>query len=212
MIKLDVISDPICPWCFIGKTQLDQALKANKSHPFQIEWHPFQLNPNMPSIGMDRRDYLEHKFGSKMQAVEFYSTIEEQALELDLTINFSGIKRTPNTINAHRLIHWAGLEHKQQKMIDELFNSYFCNAIDIGDHDALCDIACKVGMDRDIVARLLNGDSDIQLIKERSAHSRKMGVTAVPTFIIANQNVVSGSQTSELWGRIINELQEDSES
>ena len=83
-------------------TQLDQALKANKSHPFQIEWHPFQLNPNMPSIGMDRRDYLEHKFGSKMQAVEFYSTIEEKALELDLTINFSGIKRTPNTINAHR--------------------------------------------------------------------------------------------------------------
>ena len=80
MIKLDVISDPICPWCFIGKTQLDQALKANKSHPFQIEWHPFQLNPNMPSIGMDRRDYLEHKFGSKMQAVEFYSTIEKKPL------------------------------------------------------------------------------------------------------------------------------------
>ena len=212
MIKLDVISDPICPWCFIGKTQLDQALKANKSHPFQIEWHPFQLNPNMPSIGMDRRDYLENKFGSKMQAVEFYSTIEEKALELDLTINFFGIKRTPNTINAHRLIHCAGLEHKQQKMIDELCNSYFCNVIDIGDHDALCDIACRVGMDCDLVARLLNGDSDIKLIKERSAHSRKMGVTAVPTFIIANQNVVSGSQKSELWDRIINELQEDSES
>jgi predicted DsbA family dithiol-disulfide isomerase len=193
-------------------TQLDRALKANKSHPFQIEWHPFQLNPNMPIIGMDRRDYLEHKFGNKIQAVEFYSTIEEKALELDLTINFSGIKLTPNTINAHRLIHWAGLEHKQQQMIDELFNSYFYNAIDIGDHDALCDIAYKVGIIRNMVARLLNGDSDIELIKERDAHSRKMGVTAVPTFIIANQNVVSGSQTSELWGCIINELQEDSES
>jgi predicted DsbA family dithiol-disulfide isomerase len=193
-------------------TQLDRALKANKSHPFQIEWHPFQLNPNMPIIGMYRRDYLEHKFGNKIQAVEFYSTIEEKALELDLTINFSGIKLTPNTINAHRLIHWAGLEHKQQQMIDELFNSYFYNAIDIGDHDALCDIACKVGIIRNMVARLLNGDSDIELIKERDAHSRQMGVTAVPTFIIANQNVVSGSQTSELWGCIINELQEDSES
>ena len=103
------------PSALLELTQLDQALKANKSYPFQIEWIPFQLNPNMPSIGMDRRDYLEHKFGSKMQAVEFYSTIEEKALELDLTINFSGIKRTPNTINAHCLIHWAGFEHKQQK-------------------------------------------------------------------------------------------------
>ena len=135
-------------------TQLDRALNANKSHPFQIEWHPFQLNPNMPIIGMYRRDYLEHKFGNKIQAVEFYSTIEEKALELDLTINFSGIKLTPNTINAHRLIHWAGLEHKQQQMIDELFNSYFYNAIDIGDHDALCDIACKVGIIHNVVARL----------------------------------------------------------
>ena len=97
-------------------------------------------------------------------------------------------------------------------MIDELFNSYFCNAIDIGDHDALCDIACKVEIDLEMVARLLNGNSDIALIKEKGSHSQKMGVTAVQTFIIANQNVVSGSQTSEFWGRIINELQEHSES
>ena len=97
-------------------------------------------------------------------------------------------------------------------MIDELFNSYFCNAIDIGDHDALCNIACKVEIDLEMVAHLSNGNSIIELIKERGSHSQKMEVTAVPTFIIANQNVVSGSQTSQLWGRIINELQEDLES
>ena len=98
------------------------------------------------------------------------------------------------------------------KMIDELFNSYFCNAIDIGDHDALCNIACKVEIDLEMVAHLSNGNSIIELIKERGSHSQKMGFTAVQTFIIANQNVVSGSQTSEFWGRIINELQEHSES
>ena len=114
MIKLDIMSDPICPWCYIGKTQLDRALAANPDHPFTIEWHPFQLNPSMPAEGMDRRAYLEGKFGSKAAAVEVYSNIERQAQALGLPINFAAIKRTPNTINAHRLIHWAGLEHKQQ--------------------------------------------------------------------------------------------------
>jgi predicted DsbA family dithiol-disulfide isomerase len=206
MIKLDIMSDPICPWCYIGKTQLDRALKENKNHPFKIEWHPFQLNPDMPSVGMDRRDYLERKFGGKKQAVQFYSNIEQKAQELDLPINFSGMKRTPNTVNAHRLIHWAGLEDKQQKIIDELFDAYFCKAIDIGDHYVLCDIAKKAGLDQEIVSRLLVSDSDIKLISERDTHSRKMGVTAVPTFIIANQHVVPGSQTPEVWATIIIEL------
>ena len=134
MIKLDIMSDPICPWCYIGKTQLDRALASHPDHPFTVEWHPFQLNPDMPAEGMDRRAYLEGKFGGKAAAVQVYGNIERQAQTLGLSIDFAAMKRTPNTINAHRLIHWAGLEQKQQGLVDALFDAYFCKGVDIGEN------------------------------------------------------------------------------
>ena len=207
MIKLDIMSDPICPWCYIGKTQLDQALALHPDHPFTVEWHPFQLNPDMPAEGMDRRAYLEGKFGGKTKAVQVYGNIERQARTLGLSIDFAAMKRTPNTINAHRLIHWAGLEQKQQGLVDALFDAYFCKGVDIGESDNLCDIAEKAGLERDVIAHLLDGDTDCQMIRERDAHSRKMGVNAVPTFIVANQHAVPGAQTPEVWTTIIADLQ-----
>ena len=207
MIKLDIMSDPICPWCYIGKTQLDRALASHPDHPFTVEWHPFQLNPDMPAEGMDRRAYLEGKFGGKAAAVQVYGNIERQAQTLGLSIDFAAMKRTPNTINAHRLIHWAGLEQKQQGLVDALFNAYFCKGVDIGESDILCDIAEKAGLERDVIAHLLDGDTDCQMIRERDAHSRKMGVNAVPTFIVANQHAVPGAQTPEVWATIIADLQ-----
>jgi predicted DsbA family dithiol-disulfide isomerase len=207
IIKLDIMSDPICPWCYIGKTQLDRALSTHLDNPFTIEWHPFQLNPDMPPEGMDRRTYLEGKFGGKAAAVQVYGNIEIQAQALDLPINFSAMQRTPNTIDAHRLIHWAGLEQKQQVLVDALFEAYFCNGIDIGDPQALCDLAEKSGLKRDVIVRLLNSDADVQMIIERDAHSRKKGVSAVPTFIVANQHAVPGAQPPEVWASILADLQ-----
>ena len=113
MVKLDILSDPICPWCLIGKTQLDRALEAAPDHPFEIEWHPFQLNPDMPAGGMDRREYLETKFGGRDQAVAVYARIAEAAEAAGIEIDFARISRTPNTLDAHRMIHWAGLEGRQ---------------------------------------------------------------------------------------------------
>ena len=109
MIPLDILSDPICPWCYIGKANLDRALAARPGHPLTIQWHPFQLNPDMPAGGMDRRAYLEAKFGGREAAVQVYGRIADAAEAAGLSIDFAGISRTPNTIDAHRLIHWAGL-------------------------------------------------------------------------------------------------------
>ncbi|MEL6610426.1 MAG: DsbA family protein, partial [Pseudomonadota bacterium] len=103
MIKLDIISDPICPWCYIGKTLLDEALKARPDHPFEMEWHPFQLNPDMPEGGMDRKEYLEAKFGGKEGAIRAYAPVLERAEAAGLKIDFAAIPRTPNTLDAHRL-------------------------------------------------------------------------------------------------------------
>ncbi|CAN0585191.1 unnamed protein product, partial [Ectocarpus sp. 12 AP-2014] len=145
-IKLDILSDPICPWCYIGKARLDQALAQVPDHPFVIEWHPFQLNPDMPSEGMDRRTYLETKFGGQDGAAKAYAPIVEHAADSGLSINFDAMQRTPNTLDAHRLIHWAGIERAQLKVVDALFQSYFVDGRDIGNHDVLSDIADASGM------------------------------------------------------------------
>lgn len=207
MVKLDIISDPICPWCYIGKANLDKALLDHPDHPFQVEWHPFQLNPDMPRQGMDRREYLEAKFGGKEGAVKAYAPVVEHAEKAGLTINLDKIGKTPNTIDAHRLIHWAGIEQRQTLVVDLLFKAYFIDGRDISDHEVLADIADTAEMDASMIGRLLSTDSDIDDIRNRDAHSRKMGVTSVPTFIVANQHAVPGAQSPEMWAQVIADIQ-----
>jgi predicted DsbA family dithiol-disulfide isomerase len=206
MIKLDIISDVICPWCYIGKAHLDRVLEAHPDHPFAIEWHPFQLNPTMPDAGMDRREYLEHKFGGKEGAVRVYGQIAEAAEAAGLDVDFGAIQRTPNTINAHRLIHWAGLEGRQTAIVSKLFKAYFKEGRDIGDAEVLLDISEAAEMDREMVARLLATDQDVADIRARDANARARGVTGVPTFVVANQHVLSGAQQPDLWAKVIEEL------
>ena len=208
MAKIDIISDPICPWCYIGKTRLDRALELNPTHNFIIEWHPFQLNPTMPKDGMDRREYLEAKFGGQKEAIEVYSNIDKTATETGLSLNFGGIKRTPNTIDAHRLIHWAGIEGKQNSIIDRLFKAYFQEGRDISEHSVLTRIASAAGMDQDVVRSLLKSDADKEDIKARDTDARKRGIQGVPAFVIANEYVIQGAQTIDIWDNIIKEIQE----
>ena len=206
MIKLDILSDPICPWCYIGKANLDRALEARGDHPFQIEWHPFQLNPTMPAGGMDRREYLELKFGGKDGAISVYSQIAKAAEAAGLAINFEGIDRTPNTLPAHQLIHWAGLEGRQTPVVSALFKAYFVEGKDIGDRAVLLEIAGAAGMDAAMIERLYETDADADDIRARDAHARDRGVTGVPTFVVGQQHVVPGAQPPELWARVIEEL------
>ena len=208
MAKIDIISDPICPWCYIGKTRLDRALELNPTHNFIIEWHPFQLNPTMPKDGMDRREYLEAKFGGQKEAIEVYSNIDKTATETGLSLNFGGIKRTPNTIDAHRLIHWAGIEGRQNSIIDRLFKAYFQEGRDISEHSVLTRIASAAGMDQDVVRNLLKSDADKEDIKARDTDARKRGIQGVPAFVVANEYVIQGAQTIDIWDNIIKEIQE----
>lgn len=208
MAKIDIISDPICPWCYIGKTRLDRALELNPTHNFIIEWHPFQLNPTMPKDGMDRREYLEAKFGGQKEAIEVYRNIDKTATETGLSLNFGGIKRTPNTIDAHRLIHWAGIEGKQNSIIDRLFKAYFQEGRDISEHSVLTRIASAAGMDQDVVRSLLKSDADKEDIKARDTDARKRGIQGVPAFVVANEYVIQGAQTIDIWDNIIKEIQE----
>lgn len=210
-VKLDILSDPICPWCYIGKTYLDRALAQRPGHPFVIEWHPFQLNPDMPADGMDRRAYLEGKFGGKERAIQAYMPVQQHADQAGLEINLEGIKTTPNTMNAHRLIHWAALDGKQTEVVTDLFQAYFVDGRDIGDIDTLADIADGNGLDAAAVRRLLDGNSDAEDIQKRDQTARQMGVSSVPTFIVANQHAVPGAQPTDLWLKVIDEIIADTQ-
>ncbi|MCR9148780.1 MAG: DsbA family oxidoreductase [Rhodobacteraceae bacterium] len=206
MITLDIFSDPVCPWCYIGKARLDRALEARPDHPFRVEWHPFQLNPEMPAGGMDRASYLEAKFGGRDGAVRAYAPVAEAAEEAGLAMNLAGIARTPNTLDAHRLIHWAGLEGRQTPVVAALFRAYFAEGRDIGAAAVLADIGAAAGLDRAMLEMLLAGEADRAEIAARDAHARARGVRAVPTFIVGGRHAVEGAQPPELWLRVIDEL------
>jgi predicted DsbA family dithiol-disulfide isomerase len=206
MIRLDIFSDPVCPWCMIGKAHLDRALEAHSEHPFQIEWHPFQLNPELPAEGADKRAYLEHKFGGKNKVDQIHDRMRQIAAEAGIQMDPDAPKRQPNTLKAHRLIHWAGLEGRQTAVVSALFRAYWRDGLDIGSDEVLADIAMGCGMDRAVVLRLLASGADADDIAARDADARKKGVSAVPTFLIAQQYVVQGAQPPEVWAQVIEEL------
>lgn len=205
MVPLDIISDPICPWCFIGWHNLTRALDG-RDHPFVIAWHPFQLNPDMDPGGMDRRIYLETKFGGKDQAVQVYGRIAAAAEQAGLDIDFAAIDRTPNTLDAHRLIHWAGVEHRQSAVADALFRAYFQQGRNIGDRDVLVDIADGAGLDAAMIARLLASEADAADTRARDAHARAQGVRGVPAFVLGEGHLLSGAQPPQVWTDILDQI------
>ena len=206
MIRLDIFSDPVCPWCYIGKANLDRALVDNPAHPFQIQWHPFQLNPDMPVEGVAKRAYLEAKFGGKARVDAIHERLREVARAAGVEIDPDRPQRMPNTLNAHRLIHWAGIEDRQDAVAAGLMRAYWVEGRDIGDIETLADIAAEAGMDRAATLRLLHSDADSDDIAARDADARAKGVNSVPTFLVAQQYVVTGAQPPELWGQVIAEL------
>lgn len=208
MVKLDIVSDVACPWCYIGKAYLDRALAARPDHPIDIEWHPYQLNPELPPEGMDRAAYMAAKFGSRENIVRMHEPLLAHAQKAGVEFDLPAIKKTPNTLNAHRLIHWAGLEGRQTPMKSALMRAYWRDGRDIGADATLADIAGEAGLDRGVILRLLHSDADRDEIKARIAHSRQRGVTSVPTFILANQHALMGAQPTETWLNIIDELVE----
>ena len=209
MIKLDIFSDPICPWCYIGKSYLDRALEKVGNHPFNIQWHPFQLNPEMPQEGVDRKQYLETKFGSKELAVKAYTPVLKHAGSAGLTLKLENITKTPNTLSAHRLIFWAWQEGVQNAVVSALFRAYFIDGRDIGEHSELIDISHDVGVSRDLISRLLAGKNDHQHVIGLDNAARKMGINSAPTFILNGKHVITGAQNLEFWSNLITEVKDN---
>lgn len=206
MVRLDIFSDPVCPWCHVGKLNLDRALADHPDHPFQIDWHPFQLNPDMPKEGVEKRPWLEAKLGGKARVDAVHERLREVARKAGVALDPDRPARIPNTLDAHRLILWAGLQGRQNAVVTAIFRAYWDEGRDIGAPEVLADIAATAGMDRATTLRLLASDADAADLIARDGDARHKGVTSVPTFLIAQHYVVSGAQPPELWADVIKDL------
>lgn len=204
MIPLDIFADPVCPWCLIGKANLDRALEARPGHPFVLAWHPFRLDPTMPAGGMARPDYLRAKFGAEADSIDI--PVLEAARRAGITLDLAAIARVPNTLDAHRLLHWAGIEGRQTPVMSALMRAFWREGRDIGAPEVLAGIAEAAGMDRALVERLLASDADRDEVLAREAHARERGIRAVPSFVIGNRHMVEGAQPVETWLAVIDEL------
>ncbi len=201
-LRLDVISDVVCPWCFVGKRRLEKAVAASEI-PLQIHWRPFQLDPTIPPEGKDRRAYLKAKFGTDERIRELHDNISAAGEAEGIPFAFERIEVSPNTLEAHRLVRWAGQSGKQDQVVEALFRAYFLEGRDIGDHAVLADIAEAAGMERSNVAARLASGEDREAVEAEILEAQRMGVTGVPTFILLGHYAVVGAQPAPELARAI---------
>jgi predicted DsbA family dithiol-disulfide isomerase len=194
MINIDIVSDTVCPWCYIGKRRLEKAIAERPLYRYQVSWRPFQLNPDLPSAGMARDDYLHAKFGGADRAARVYSAVLQAGREEELHFNFAAIRQQPNTFDSHRLVRWAASAGVQGAVVERLFRRYFLEGADIGDRDVLLEVAADCGMDANLVDDLYRRDADVDLVRQEEAVARKMGINGVPCFIVNGTYAVSGAQ------------------
>ena len=201
--RIDIVSDAICPWCYVGKRQLERALAmlAKEGLAFQVHWNPFQLNPDMPKEGRDRAAYRAWKFGSAAKATALDIQIVEAAAQVGLAFRTDLMTRTPNTIDAHRLIWFAGQAGHgggdQDATMEAVFKAYFVEGRDIGDHAVLADCAVEAGLPRQAVLDFLSGELAGQEMRAADQGAREAGVSGVPSFFLDGYNLFSGAMPAE---------------
>ena len=196
MLTIDVISDVICPWCFIGKRRLEKALAGR---PATVRWHPFQLNPDMPREGIDRKEYRIRKFGSWERSLELDAQVAAAGRGEGITFDFDRMARTPNTLDAHRIIWLAGERGVQDAVVEALFLAYFTDGRDLSDRATLAEVAAGAGLDRDEVVELLEGDKGLDVVRAGEEQARRIGVSGVPFFVVNGKVALSGAQPPEMF-------------
>ncbi|MER8365938.1 DsbA family protein [Mesorhizobium sp. M0991] len=197
-ITVDVVSDVVCPWCFIGQKRLDKAIAA-VDIDVHIRWRPFQLDPTIPPEGKNRRDYMVAKFGSEQRIREIHGRIEPLGEAEGISFAFDAIKVAPNTLDAHRLIRWAGTagEAVQNRLVRRLFQLNFEEGANLGDHAVLIEAAREAGMDASVVETLLPTDADVEAVRTEIATASRMGISGVPCFLLEGKYAVMGAQDAD---------------
>ena len=202
-MQIDIVSDTVCPWCFIGKRRIERAMALRPDVKFDVTWRPYRLDPSIPREGVDRRAYLKAKFGDSPRTSAMGDAIRSEGASEGIAFAFDKIAKSPNTLDSHRLIRWAASAGVQNDVVDRLFQAYFLEGQDIGSSAVLSEVADNAGMDGDLVAKLLAGDADLESVEREVGLANEMGITGVPTFIFDSKFMISGAREAELLVRII---------
>ncbi len=210
-MRLDIYSDVICPWCFIGKRRLERALRMRPQPGLALHWRAFQLNPGMPPEGMDRHAYLEAKFGGLERARRMFEMVRAAGASEGIDFAFDRIRRTPNTLNAHRLVRFAASRGLQAPLLDALFTAYFIDGRDIGSARVLIDIAAAAGLERAAVRVYLQTDADMETVLGEDRIARRLGISGVPCFVFNGRFALSGAQEPEALFQLFDLAREDDE-
>ena len=192
VLTIDVVSDVVCPWCYLGEKRLDAAL-AEELQPVAVRWRPYQLDPTIPAGGLDRADYMERKFGRDGRLKSVHDHLTRLGAECGISFAFDRIERAPNTLDAHWLIRWSASAGAQRVVVDRLFRAYFVEGRDVGDRAVLVEIAAESGLDEAVVDRLLAEGADVDAVAREIAEAQEMGITGVPFFIFARRFAVPGA-------------------
>jgi predicted DsbA family dithiol-disulfide isomerase len=209
IVQVDVFSDVVCPWCFVGRRRLERAVELlGDKHEVRVTWKPFQLNSWIPPEGMDRAEYRKAKFGSTERASSGDGRLQAIGREEGIELHFDAIKRTPNTFDAHRLI-WLGAQRGRQiEVVDALFRAYFQDGKDIGDHAVLTELGAEAGLGADEVRRFLASTEGVTETDEEESVGRSLGIDGVPFFLFAGKYGVSGAQPAEVLVNVIEQVVE----
>jgi len=206
-MHLDIFSDTICPWCYVGKRRLARALAARPQPRMAIRWRAFQLNPGMPADGMVRERYIDAKFGSSERAKRIYEAVSAVGASEGIQFNFEAIKRTPNTILSHRLLRRAGKEDKQDALLEAMFQAYFVEGQDIGNAQVLGEIGESVGLAGS--GAYLAGTEGLEEVRAEDSLARRQGINGVPCFIFNYRFLLSGAQEPESFFQLFDLARED---
>ena len=202
-MQIDIVSDTVCPWCFIGKRRIGRAMAMRPDVKYDVFWRPYRLDPTIPKEGVDRRAYLKAKFGDTPRTSAMGDAIRNEGAGEGIQFAFDKIARSPNTLDSHRLVRWAAGAGVQDQIVELLFKAYFIDGKDIGDAAVLSAIASSAGMNGELVAALLAGDADLESVEREAGLANELGITGVPTFIFDSKFMISGAREPELLVRII---------
>lgn len=202
-VDIEIIYDTVCPWCYIGKRRLDQAMAMRPNLQVTTHWRPFLLNPELPPDGVDRTAYLVKKFGSETRVRRIYGAIGEAGQSVEIDFAFDRIQRTPNSIDSHRLVKFADRAGVADQIVEALFVGYFVHGLDIGEMPILLDIGVEHGLDRRDMESYLLSDEDLESVTQDNARAHRLGVNGVPSFVFDGPMVISGAQEPQILARML---------
>jgi len=202
-LGIEIVHDLVCPWCYLGVRRLVRTLRRRPDILFELTWRPFLLNPDMPRIGMARPDYVVRKFGGEDRARRLYATIADAGRLEGVQFRFDRIRRTPSSVDAHRLVRYAVPHGRADEMVEALFAAHFTDGRDIGDHDVLAAVAAAYGMDALAVRRFLASDDETEGVHSDNLRAHRLGINGVPCFVVEGNHAIAGAQEPEVIERLL---------